>query len=162
MPLQIFIVLVFGICCWLAIAVIEPLMRSFAVEAGMASWLFIAIPGLLAMLFSLFAYRGATRHVNSLENSVSRALLVALLTWIAVASLIAWLWCPWHSALACYSNALMTSGIVGGGPLLAGTLVASGIVFLVVRKRPTWLTFGNEAKPVAKDTAVASGPIDAR
>ena len=35
MPLQVFIVLVFGTCCWLAIAVIEPVMRSFAVEAGM-------------------------------------------------------------------------------------------------------------------------------
>lgn len=161
MPLQLFIVLVFGICCWLAIAVIEPLMRSFAVEAGMASWLFVAIPGLLAMLLSLFAYRGATQRVNSLENSASRALLVALLTWIAVASLIAWLWCPWHSALACYSNALIMSGIIGGGPLLAGSFVAAAVVFLVLNRRPGWLSYGRAPKPAAAE-ATATEAMDAR
>jgi len=141
MPLQLFIVLVFGIASWLAIAVIEPLMRSFAVEAGIATWLFIAIPGLLAMLFAVLVYLRANAEVTTMEKSLSRALLVALLTWIAVAGIISWLWCPAHNALRCKSNALLMSGIIGGGPLLIGSIAAGAIVGLVLRKRPSWIGY---------------------
>ena len=151
MPLQLFIVLVYGICCWLAIAIIEPLMRSFAVEAGMSSWLFIAIPGLLAMLFAVLSYLRATDRVTTMDKSLSRALLVALATWIAVAGIIAWLWCPSHSALRCTSYALMMTGIVGGGPLLVGAMVAGGIVALVLRQRPSWISFGERRVLMAPD-----------
>jgi hypothetical protein len=157
MPLQLFIVLIYGICCWLAIAIIEPLMRSFAAEAGIASWLFVAIPGLLAMLFALFAYRGAATRVQKLEHSVSRGLLVTLLTWIAVALLIAWLWCPAAGALSCSSNVLMATGIIGGGPLLVGALVAAGIVGVVLRRRPGWISFQRAPRP----TPPAAGGVDA-
>lgn len=147
MPLQLFIVLVFGIASWLAIAVIEPLMRSFAVEAGIASWLFIAIPGLLAMLFAVLVYLRASSEVGTMEKSLSRALLVALLTWIAVAGIISWLWCPAHNALRCTSNALLMTGIIGGGPLLIGTMVAGAIVGLVLRVRPRWIGYERMPKP---------------
>jgi len=151
MPLQLFIVLVFGICSWLAIAIIEPVMRSFAIEAGMASWLFVAIPGLLAMLFAVLSYIKAAALVTTMEHSLSRALLVALATWIAVTSLIAWLWCPAHSALRCFSNTLITTGIVGGGPLLIGAMVAGGIVATVLRLRPSWVSFGAKPKLIMGD-----------
>ena len=52
------------------------------------SWLFIAIPGLLAMLFAVLSYSDAATRVTNMEQSMSRALLVALLTWIAVTTLI--------------------------------------------------------------------------
>lgn len=147
MPLQLFIVLVFGIASWLAIAIIEPLMRSFAVEAGIATWLFIAIPGLLAMLFAVLVYLRASSEVGTMEKSLSRALLVALLTWIAVAGIISWLWCPAHNALRCTSNALLMTGIIGGGPLLIGTMVAGAIVGLVLRVRPRWIGYERMPKP---------------
>jgi hypothetical protein len=159
MPLQLFIVLVFGICCWLAIAIIEPVMRSFAVEAGMSSWLFIAIPGLLAMLFAVLSYLRATASVTSLDKSLSRALLVALATWMAVAGLIAWLWCPMHSALRCTSYALVMTGVVGGGPLLAGAMTAGVIVGLVLRFRPAWISFDDRPKKPAVEAPVS--PLDA-
>ncbi|HTN50550.1 MAG TPA: hypothetical protein VMK32_14075 [Burkholderiaceae bacterium] len=149
MPLQLFIVLVYGICCWMALAVIEPVMRSFAVEAGMASWLFVAIPGLLAMLFAVLSYIRAATQVTTTEHSLSRALLVALLTWIAITSLIAWLWCPWHNALRCFSNTLITTGIVGGGPLLIGSMVAGGVVAAVLKLRPAWVEFGDRPRMMA-------------
>ena len=142
MPIQLFVVATYGICCWLAIAVIEPLMRSFALEAGMATWLFVAIPGLLAMLFAVLSYMRAAALVTSMEHSLSRALLVALATWIAVTLMIAWLWCPMHSALRCFSNTLLTTGIVGGGPLLIGAMVAGTVVGLALRWRPAWISFG--------------------
>jgi hypothetical protein len=159
MPLQVFVVLVFGTCCWLAIAFIEPLMRSFAQEAGMSSWLFIAIPGLLAMLFAVLSYLNATTRVTSMDKSISRALLVALATWISVAGLIAWLWCPAHSALRCTSNALMMTGIVGGGPLLVGAMTAGTIVGLVLRYRPAWVSFAGRPKKPIDETPVS--PLDA-
>jgi hypothetical protein len=159
MPLQVFIVLVFGICCWLAIAIIEPLMRNFAVEAGMSSWLFIAIPGLLAMLFAVLSYLRATTSITSMDKSLSRALLVALATWIAVAGLIAWLWCPTQGALRCASYALITTGIVGGGPLLAGAMIAGTIVGLVLRLRPAWVSFTDRPKKLVDETPVC--PLDA-
>jgi hypothetical protein len=163
MPLQVFIVLVFGICSWLAIAIIEPVMRNFAVEAGMASWLFVAIPGLLAMLFAVLSYLKAAARVTTMEHSLSRALLVALATWIAVTGLIAWLWCPLHNALRCFSNTLITTGIVGGGPLLIGSMVAGAIVAAVLKLRPSWIAFGNEPKLAvrAPEPSPLSGP-DAR
>ncbi len=162
MPLQVFIVLVYGICCWLAIAIIEPVMRNFANEAGMASWLFVAIPGLLAMLFAVLSYLKAATRVTTMEHSMSRALLVALLTWIAVTTLIAWLWCPAHSAMRCYSNALITTGIIGGGPLLVGAMVAGGLVALVLRTRPAWISFGEQRAALAPEPgAPTTRPGDA-
>ncbi len=151
MPLHLFIVLVYGICCWLALAIIEPVMRSFAIEAGMSSWLFVAIPGLLAMLFAVLSYVRAATVVTTIEHSMSRALLVALLTWIAVTSMIAWLWCPLHNALRCFSNTLITTGIVGGGPLLIGAMVAGGLVASVLKVRPAWINFDGRFRPITPE-----------
>lgn len=162
MPLQVFIALVYGICSWLGLAVIEPLMRSFAIEAGMRTWLFIAVPGLLAMLFAVLAYRDAEVSVTKMEHSLSRGLLVGLATWSAVAMVITWLWCPTHSLMSCFSNSLITSGIVGGGPLLAGTMVAGGIVGVVLRVKPSWIAYRNRPKLLADETPALDAKTDAR
>jgi hypothetical protein len=162
MPLQVFIALVYGICSWLGLAVIEPLMRSFAVEAGMRTWLFIAVPGLLAILFAVLAYRDAEASITKMEHSLSRGLLVGLATWSAVAMVIAWLWCPTHSLMSCFSNSLITSGIVGGGPLLIGTMVAGGIVGVVLRAKPSWIAFRSRPAPLADETPALDAKTDAR
>ena len=162
MPLQVFIAFVFGICCWLALAIIEPLMRSFATEAGISSWLFVAAPGLLAMLFAVSSYQDAQNRVTDMMKSLSRALLVGLATWIAVAIFIAWLWCPLHNALRCFSSSLIASGIVGGGPLLIGALVAGGIVGLVMRQRPTWIAFADRPTVLGESSPSLDSTTDAR
>jgi len=162
MPLQVFIALVYGICCWLGLAVIEPLMHSFAAEAGMQTWLFVAVPGLLAMLFAVLAYRDAEASVTKMEHSLSRGLLVGLATWSAVAMVIAWLWCPTHSLMSCFSSSLIASGIVGGGPLLGGTMVAGGIVGVVMRAKPAWIAFRSRPPEPAEDTAAPKAKGDAR
>lgn len=162
MPLQVFIALVYGICSWMGLAVIEPLMRSFAVEAGMSTWLFIAVPGLLAMLFAVVSYRHAEYKVTKMEHSLTRGLLVGLATWSAVALLITWLWCPTHSLFSCFSNSLIASGIVGGGPLLIGTMVAGGIVGVVMRVKPTWIAFRSRPAPAANDIPALDAKTDAR
>lgn len=141
MPLQLFIVLVFGIFGFLSVGLIEPLMRSFADEADLSRWLFIAIPGLFAMLIALFAFHRAVQRVTGLREALSRALLVALLTWIAVAALIASLWCPSHSALACFSNVLIVTAVVAGGPFSIGTVLAGLVVGGVLLKRVPWLSY---------------------
>lgn len=162
MPLQVFIALVYGICSWLGLAVIEPLMQSFAIEAGMRTWLFIAVPGLLAMLFAVLAYRDAEASITKMEHSLSRGLLVGLATWSAVSMVIAWLWCPTHSLMSCFSNSLITSGIVGGGPLLAGAMIAGGIVGVVMRAKPSWIAFRSRPAPSADDSPARDAKTDAR
>jgi hypothetical protein len=161
-PLQVFVAIVFGICTWMGLATIEPLMRSFAAEAGVASWLFVAVPGLLAMFFAVLAYVDAVNLVTGMLKSLSRALLVGLATWSAVAIFIAWLWCPAHNALRCFSTSLIASGIVGGGPLLIGALVAGGIVGLVIRRRPSWIAFGAPRVIAGDPTPNLDSPTDAR
>jgi hypothetical protein len=161
-PLQLFIAFVFGICCWLALAIIEPLMRSFATEAGISSWLFVAAPGLLAMLFAVSSFRDAQNRVTDMMKSLSRALLVGLATWIAVAMFIAWLWCPLQNALRCFSTSLIASGIVGGGPLLVGALVAGGIVWQVLRRRPPWIAFADQPTVLGEPTPNLDSTTDAR
>lgn len=151
MPLQLFIVLAFGVCGWLAIGVIEPLMRSFAEEAGFTTHLFVAVPGLLSMLMALFIYHRAHERVAGLQESLSRAVLVGLGTWIAVSVVIASSWCPENSLLSCFSNTLLVTGIIGGGPLMIGALVAGAVVGLVLKRRVSWLTYGKAAPVVASE-----------
>ena len=149
MPLQLFIVLTFGICGWMAIGVIEPLMRSFAEEAGFTTRLFVAVPGLLSMLLALFVYHRAHERIDGLQESLSRAVLVGLGTWIAVAVVIASSWCPAYNVFGCFSNALMVTGVIGGGPLMIGVLVAGAIIGLVLKRRVSWLTYGEPPPVVA-------------
>lgn len=128
--------IVFGLCGLLGAASLGFILGDFGAETGVPRWLMIAVPGLFAMLFALIIYQGAARLVTTMSQSLSRALLVALLTWLAFSGLATVVWClPEHYA-SCLSKSLVVSGILGGGPLLIGALVAGFIVgTLILRGR---------------------------
>jgi hypothetical protein len=141
MPFPLFVVLLFAICTWLGAGLVETVMRDFANEVGMRTWVFVAVPGLLAMLFALLLFAGAAKKIATVREAISRALLVGIATWVAVAAMISWMWCPGYRALGCTSDVLLVTGIVGGGPLLAAVLVAGFIVGTLLKRRVSWLEY---------------------
>jgi hypothetical protein len=155
MPVSIFAMLVFGICAWFGAGVIEPVMRDFAGEAGMQTWVFVIVPGLLTMLFALIFYRKAATEMAGFEQSLSRALTVAIATWLAVAALISYLWCPGYRAFGCTMNVALVTGIIGGGPLLMSALIAGAIVGIVLKRRVGWLSY-----PGASPSVTAPRPVE--
>jgi hypothetical protein len=154
MPVSIFAMLLFGICTWFSVAIREPLMLDFAREVDIRTWVFVSVPGLFAMLFALLLYRRAATMITTVEQSMSRALLVGLSTWVAVALLISLLWCPGYRALRCASDVLLVTGIIGGAPVLAGALIAGLVLGLVMKKRVSWLAYeapAPEPEPAPKN-----------
>ena len=145
MPIAIFAMLLFAICTWLGAGMLETVMRDFAGEVGVRTWVFVAVPGLLAMLFSLLLYQNAAARIRTVAESMTRALLAGILTWIALAGMISFMWCPGYRLMRCSSDVLLVTGIIGGGPLLAAVLVAGFIVGLLLKRRVSWLTY--EAPP---------------
>ena len=141
MPIAVFAMLVFAIFTWLGAGMVETVMNDFANEVGMSTWIFIAIPGLLSMLFSFLLYRNAASKITTLRESMTRALLVGIATWIGVAAMISYMWCPGSRTLSCTSDVLLVSGIIGGGPLLVAVLVAGFVVGTLLLRRVTWLTY---------------------
>jgi len=141
MPIAVFAMLVFAIFTWLGAGTVESVMNDFANEVGMPTWVFIAIPGLLSMLFSFLLYQNAAAKITALRESMTRALLVGIATWIGVAAMISYMWCPGSRTLSCTSDVLLVSGIVGGGPLLVAVLVAGFVVGTLVLRRVSWLTY---------------------
>lgn len=141
MPVAVFAMLVFGICCLLGAGLVEVVMRNFAGEAGVPTWVFIIVPGVIAMLFSLLLYRNAASNVTGVRQSLSRALTVAILTWLTVSVYISSLWCPGYRALSCARDVLLVTTVIGGGPLLLATLIAGTIVGLVLKRRVDWLSY---------------------
>ena len=138
MPVTIFAMLLFAICTWLGAGAVETVMRDFAGEVGMRTWVFVAVPGLLSMLISLLLYRDAARRIRTVPESMTRAILVGILTWLAVAAMISFMWCPGYRMLSCSSDVLLVTGIIGGGPLLAASLIAGFVVGAVLKHRVTW------------------------
>jgi hypothetical protein len=141
MPVSVFAMLLFAICTWLGAGMIETVMRDFAAQVHMQTWVFVAVPGLLAMLFSLMLYQNAARQIRTIPESMTRALLVGILTWLAITAMISFMWCPDYRRLRCSSDVLLLTGVVGGGPLLAGVLVAGFVVGLLLKRRVGWLTY---------------------
>jgi hypothetical protein len=148
MPVSIFAMLVFGICTWLGLGVIESVMRDFAGEVGVRIWVFVIVPGLFAMLYGLLLFRKAAIDITTLEQSASRALTVAIATWITVTALVSYMWCPAGKALGCTMNVALVTGIIGGGPLLVACLIAGGIIGIVLKNHVAWLTYPAAARPV--------------
>lgn len=149
MPIAVFAMLVFAIFTWLGAGTVETVMNDFAQEVGMSTWIFIAIPGLLSMLFSFLLYQNAAAKITTLRESMTRALLVGIATWIGVSAMISYMWCPGSRTLSCTSDVLLVSGIVGGGPLLVAVLVAGFVVGTLLLRRVTWLTYGQPPSPRA-------------
>lgn len=127
--------LLFGVFGALAALTTQPVMSRFAREAGISDWIFVAVPALFAMVFALIVYQGAARNVRSINQSLSRGLLVAILTWIAFSGLATWAWCRPENYADCFSEALLVSGALGGGQLLLAALVAAAITGYAIRGR---------------------------
>ena len=127
--------LLFGVFGMLAAASTYPLMSRFATEAVISEWIFIAVPALLAALFALFVYRGAENRVRSIGQSLSRGLLVAILTWTGFSAMATWTWCIPVNYGECFRDALMLSGALGGGQLLLAALAAAAVAGYAIRAR---------------------------
>ena len=93
------------------------------------------------MLISLTLYHDAARRIRTVPESMTRALLVGILTWLAVTAMISFMWCPGYRMLSCSSDVLLVTGIIGGGPLLAAVLIAGFVVGMVLKHRVSWLTY---------------------
>ena len=150
MPIAVFAMLVFGICCLLAAGLVEVVMRNFAGEAGVPTWVFVIAPGLLSMLFALLLYRKAASNVAGIRQSLSRALSVAILTWLALSVYISALWCPGYRALSCTRDVVLVTTVVGGGPLLLAALIAGTIVGLVLKRRVDWLSYKGSSRKITE------------
>ena len=149
MPIAIFAMLVFGICALLGAGLVEAVMRNFAAEAGVPTWVFIGAPAALSMLFALLLYRNAVSDVSGVRQSLSRAFLVAALTWLVLSVYISALWCPAYRALGCARDVAIVLTAVGGGPLLLAALIAGTIVGMVLKRPVDWLTYkGASRKPL--------------
>lgn len=141
MPVAVFAMLVFGICSLLGAGLVEVVMRNFADEAGVPTWVFIIAPAALSMLFALLLYRNAVNNVSDIRQSLSRAFLVAILTWLVLGVYISALWCPAYRALGCMRDVAIVLTAVGGGPLLLAAFIAGTIVGFVLKRRVDWLTY---------------------
>ena len=141
MPVAVFAMVVFGICSLLGAGLVEVVMRNFAAEAGVPTWVFIIAPAALSMLFAFLLYRNAVRNVSGVRQSLSRAFLVAILTWLVLAVYISALWCPAYRALGCVRDVAIVLTAVGGGPLLLAAFIAGTIVGFVLKRRVDWLTY---------------------
>jgi hypothetical protein len=128
--------LVFFVFSLIAAAAVEFLMKAFAEEAGVNRWVFAMVPALLAMLYSMIVYQNADRKIRQVGQSVSRAILVMLLTWISFSLLVTWTWCQPRQFFNCLGTTLMVSGVVGGGPMLLSALGAGVLTGVLVIRRP--------------------------
>jgi hypothetical protein len=149
MPITTFAMLVFGICSLLAAGLVEVVMRNFAGEVDVPTWVFIIVPSLLSMLFALLLYRKAASRITGIKQSLSRALAVAIFTWLALAVYISSLWCPGYRALSCARDVVIVITAIGGGPLLLAALIAGTVVGILLKRRVDWLTYkGSSRKSV--------------
>jgi hypothetical protein len=119
-----------------AAAAVEFLMKAFAEEAGVNRWVFAMVPALLSMLFAMIVFQNAERKIRQVGQSVSRGILVMLLTWIVFSSLVTWTWCQPRQFFNCLGTTLMVSGVVGGGPMLLSALGAGVLTGVLIIRRP--------------------------
>jgi len=135
LSIPILAALLFGVFGVLAAASTYPLMTRFAREAEVSEWVFIAVPALLATLFALLVYRGGAERMRSISQSLSRGLLVAILTWAGFSAMATWVWCIPVNYGECFRHALMISGVLGGGQMLLAALAAAAITGYAIRAR---------------------------
>jgi hypothetical protein len=139
MTIPLFAGFVFGIFGMLAAGSVEYTLREFAIEGGVNRFIFVAVPGLFAMMFAMIVYQKADKRISRISQSLSRGILVALLTWVAFSALATWVWGP-SDVLRFFSSALLLSGIIGGGPMLIAALAAGTLVgWLIKRRQLHWI-----------------------
>ncbi len=132
--------LLFAVCGGIAAASLQFTLRKFAVESGVNAWVFVTVPGLFAALFALIVYQGAERRIERVGQSLTRGLLVALLSWFAFSALATAVWFPVEDFFSWLSTVLLLTGFVGGGPMLLAALVASAIFgWLILRRGRAWV-----------------------
>jgi len=133
------VALVFAACTAIALAAIGSFADVFTNEFGVQRWVFVAVPSLFGALFALVMYTGAEKRIRSIRESLSRSLLVALVTWIAAAGLATFTWCKPEQYGSCFGKSLLLAGLVGGGPLLLAALAGGAIGgFLILRQTPVF------------------------
>ncbi len=128
--------LVFFAFSLIAAAAVEFLLRVFAEGAGVNRWVFAMVPALFAMLYALIVFQSADRKIKRLGESVSRGILVMLMTWASFAALASWTWCQPRQFGSCLSKTLLVSAVVGGGPMLLGALGAGILTGVLIIRRP--------------------------
>jgi hypothetical protein len=128
--------LVFFVCAFIASYAVEFLLWGIAKDAGVNPWVFVAVPALLAMLYAMFVYQGAERKISQLGQSVSRGILVMLLTWISIAATITWARCRPQDFGVCFGATLAASGVIGGGPMLLCAIVAGLVTGIFIMRKP--------------------------
>jgi hypothetical protein len=139
MTVPLFAAFVFGIFGSIAASSVEFTLREFAAEGGVNRLIFVAVPGLFAMMFAMMVYQEAEKRITTVAQSLSRGILVALLTWISFSALATWVWSP-SNAFRFFSTAMLISGIIGGGPMLIAALSAVGLVgWLIKRRQLHWI-----------------------
>jgi hypothetical protein len=89
------------------------------------------------MLFAMVLYQDAQRKVRLMGESISRGILIALLTWVAFSALATWVRCPTRDFGECFSGTLIVSGLIGGGPMLAAALVGGLLTGVLIIRPPT-------------------------
>jgi hypothetical protein len=140
MSVPLFAGFVFGICGALAAGSVEFTMRRFAEEGDINRFIFVAVPALFSMMFAIVIYQNAKTRITRIGQSITRGLLVALLTWAAFSALATWTWCLPQNYSVCYGNFLLITGVVGGGPMLAAALVAGALVgWLIKQQQLSWV-----------------------
>ncbi len=128
--------LVFFVFSLMAAGAVELLLWKVAEESGVNRWVFAMVPALFAMLYSLIVFQSAERKIQRLGESVSRGILVMLLTWLSFAAMTSWTWCQPRDFGRCLGKTLMVSGLVGGGPMLLGALGAGIVTGVLIIRRP--------------------------
>lgn len=119
----------------LAVVTMFGVLTRFAREAEVDVLVLISAPALLAMAIALLIYRRAGDRVRNISQSLSRGLLVAVLTWIGFAALSTWVWCVPELYGECFRQTLLVSGTLFGGQLLLGCLAAAAITGYAIRAR---------------------------
>jgi hypothetical protein len=116
---------------------VEFLLASFAKSGGVNRLVFVMVPALIAMLYSLIVYQNAERKIRRVGESVSRGILVMLMTWVSFSALITSAWYKPGEFASSLGTTLLASGIVGGGPMLLDALGAGILTgFFILRKPP--------------------------
>jgi hypothetical protein len=115
---------------------VEFLLTSFAKSVGLDRLVFVMTPALLAMLYALIVYQNAERKIRRVGESVSRGILVMLMTWVSLAALITWAWYKPGEFGSSLGTTLLASGVAGGGPMLLDALGAGILTGVLILRKP--------------------------